>query len=105
MILCLTLRMYGNPLKSRRRLPCITALGYCRLAEWAPDGHHQGFWTLFCRDNCQIPHCTWTHWSLTRREWWLWYWIVWGRNYSWLSSVNHEFMQVLCVTYDAVLHS
>jgi hypothetical protein len=30
-ILCLALRMYGNALKSRWRLPCITALGYCKL--------------------------------------------------------------------------
>jgi hypothetical protein len=58
-----------------------------------------------CRDNCQSPHCIWIHWSLTSGEWRLWYGIVWGRDYSWLSSVNYEFIEVLCVTCDAVLHS
>jgi hypothetical protein len=45
-ILCLAMRLYGSALKVRWRLPCITALGYCKVAESAPDGHHQGFWNV-----------------------------------------------------------
>jgi hypothetical protein len=45
-ILCRILWLYGHALKSTRRLPCITALGFFRPAEWAPDGHNQGCWNV-----------------------------------------------------------
>jgi hypothetical protein len=104
-ILSLSLRLKGHPLKSTWRFPYTQHLGFCRSSEWASDGHHQGFWAVPSLRDTTKAHTVCGHIILTRGEWGEWYGLVCRRNQSWPSAVNYEWIKVPIAICGVVLSS
>jgi hypothetical protein len=65
-----SLRLYGQPLKPRWRIPYTyrsRILWTCRVSIRGVPSRFLG--CALCQDNCQSPHFTWTQWNLSRRLW------------------------------------